>query len=226
MEDVYNNTASQNNSYNYNQMESEISTVSYVTMWIVICIGLPLTIMAIYALYSLVCTLWRMSLGKSRSQGVCWEDTLTWQNLHECLTSWLEFNLSFWPMFSCRWEMIMLLLLFTSSTSSSLISFSSAAWLFGWLSLRIFWSSMSLTTFMTLVWWPVLASRCVSLWKGNLFIMSVPACILLSYLRSIPYMMVCKLSMYLSYVTDIWLSPVHSGTVSNEVSRPLLWCVL
>ncbi|XP_040906354.1 G-protein coupled receptor 4-like [Toxotes jaculatrix] len=55
MEDFY-NTTSQNSSYEYDGEELGITDVIYVTNWIVICIGLPLTILAIHALYSLVRT--------------------------------------------------------------------------------------------------------------------------------------------------------------------------
>ncbi|XP_040906351.1 mas-related G-protein coupled receptor member A6-like [Toxotes jaculatrix] len=55
MEDFY-NTTSQNSSYEYDGEELGITDVIYVTNWIVLCIGLPLTILAIYGLYSLVRT--------------------------------------------------------------------------------------------------------------------------------------------------------------------------
>ncbi|XP_040906352.1 G-protein coupled receptor 4-like [Toxotes jaculatrix] len=55
MEDFY-NTTSQNSSDEYDGEQLEIPDVIYVTNWIVLCIGLPLTILAIYALYSLVRT--------------------------------------------------------------------------------------------------------------------------------------------------------------------------
>jgi len=41
--------------YDYND---EAGFIMYVVTCIIICIGLPLTLMAIYNLYSLVCTLW------------------------------------------------------------------------------------------------------------------------------------------------------------------------
>ncbi|XP_040906355.1 G-protein coupled receptor 4-like [Toxotes jaculatrix] len=53
MEDFY-NTTSQNSSDEYDREKLEIPHVMYVIDWIVISIGLPLTILAIYALYSLV----------------------------------------------------------------------------------------------------------------------------------------------------------------------------
>ncbi|XP_040906350.1 G-protein coupled receptor 4-like [Toxotes jaculatrix] len=55
MEDFY-NTTSQNSSYGNDQRKIKIPDVIYVTNWIVLSIGLPLTILAIHALYSLVRT--------------------------------------------------------------------------------------------------------------------------------------------------------------------------
>ncbi|XP_040906298.1 G-protein coupled receptor 4-like [Toxotes jaculatrix] len=54
MEDFYNNTTSQNSSDGKNGEQLGIKDVIYVIDWIVISIGLPLTILAIHALYSLV----------------------------------------------------------------------------------------------------------------------------------------------------------------------------
>lgn len=46
-----------NSQYNSSDgsLTSDIQSVSYVTRWIIICTGFPLTILAIYAFYSMVC---------------------------------------------------------------------------------------------------------------------------------------------------------------------------
>lgn len=58
----YSSITSQHNSSDPNKMESHIQSVLYVTRWVVICIGLPLTMVAIYAFYTLVCILMNVAM--------------------------------------------------------------------------------------------------------------------------------------------------------------------
>ncbi|KAK2824663.1 hypothetical protein Q5P01_021838 [Channa striata] len=50
----FSSVTSQNNSVDFNKIIDDIESVLHVTRWIIICTGFPLTILAIYAFYSLV----------------------------------------------------------------------------------------------------------------------------------------------------------------------------
>uniref|UniRef100_UPI003AADBA93 uncharacterized protein n=1 Tax=Centroberyx gerrardi TaxID=166262 RepID=UPI003AADBA93 len=54
MEDLYDNTTLEHDLYEDVELQTDLSTALRVTTWIVISIGLPLTLLAIYALVSLV----------------------------------------------------------------------------------------------------------------------------------------------------------------------------